>query len=211
MSVSEQELFGLMAIAQEQQKAAAVALEQLEAQRVELDSTIGKAKAAVLEMEKAGKASALIIEKATRIAVSEAVSDALKAVRDQTASTLEGSVGPSVKALEGATGRATRAGEELREAASSISWKWTGLWTLTVCVLLLTVVGLSMLLVPSPSEIADLRANASTLEAKGGKVQLTQCGPSNRLCAKIDIKANTGKNGSFGWGKEGEWMILQGY
>lgn len=209
MSVSEQELFGLMAIAQEQQKAAAVALEQLEAQRVELDSTIGKAKAAVLEMEKAGKASALIIEKATRIAVSEAVSDALKAVRDQTASTLEGSVGPSVKALEGATGRATRAGDVLREAANSISWKWIGMWTITGCMLLLTAVGLSMLLVPSPSEIAELRANVTALEAKGGRVQLTQCGPDvNRLCAKINVKAN---KSTGGWGKEGDWMILEGY
>lgn len=206
MSVSEQELFGLMAIAQEQQKAATIVLEQLQAQRAELDSTIGKAKAAVLEMEKAGKASAIIIEKATRIAVSEAVSDALKVVRDQTASTLGDSVGPSVRALEGATGRATQAGNELREAASSISWKWAGLWTLTGCVLLLTVVGLSMLLVPSPGEIADLRASVADLEAKGGKIQLSQCG--NRLCAKIDVKAN---KSTGGWGREGDWMILQGY
>lgn len=209
MSISEQELFGLMAIAQEQQKAATVALEQLEAQRAELDSTIGKAKAAVLEMEKAGKASALIIEKATRIAVSEAISDALKAVRDQTASTLGDSVGPSVRALEGATGRATRAGEELHEAASWISWKWAGILAFTGCGLLLTVVALSMLLVPTPGEIADLRADVAVLESKGGKIQLSQCGSDgNRLCAKINVQAN---KSTGGWGKEGEWMILQGY
>ena len=64
MSVSEQELFGLMAVAQEQQQAAAVALERLEAQRAELNQTIEQARAAVREMEMAGKASALIIEKA---------------------------------------------------------------------------------------------------------------------------------------------------
>ena len=51
MSVSEQELFGLMAIAQEQQQAAAVALERLEAQRAELGQTIEQARAAVREME----------------------------------------------------------------------------------------------------------------------------------------------------------------
>ncbi|WP_194288822.1 hypothetical protein, partial [Pseudomonas helleri] len=169
-----------------------------------LAQTVEQARAAVREMETAGKASALIIEKATRLAVSEAVSDALKAVRDQTASTIKGSVGPSVTALESATGRATQAGEELREAANSISWKWTGLWALTGCLLLLTIVGLSMLLVPSPSEIADLRANAENLEARGGKVVLTLCGPQKRLCAEVDNKAEA-------WGENGQFRILKGY
>ena len=81
MSVSEQELFGLMAVAQEQQQAAVVAIERLEAQRAGLEQTVEQARTAVREMEMAGKTSALIIEKATRIAVSEAVSGALAAVR----------------------------------------------------------------------------------------------------------------------------------
>ncbi|KMM92699.1 hypothetical protein [Pseudomonas lundensis] len=83
MSVSEQELFGLMAVAQEQQQAAVVAIERLEAQRAGLEQTVEQARTAVREMEMAGKTSALIIEKATRIAVSEAVSGALAAVRDE--------------------------------------------------------------------------------------------------------------------------------
>jgi len=208
MSISEQELFGLMAIAQEQQKAAAVALEQLEAQRADLDRTIERAKAAVLEMEKAGHASALIIEKATRIAVSEAVGSALVHVRDETVSTLGESVGPAVRALAGATGRAESVGEELRDVASSISWKWAGICAFASCMLLVTVVGVSMLLVPTPGEIADLRANVAALEARGGKIQLNQCGPDNRLCAKINVKVN---KSTGGWGEEGQWMILQGY
>jgi len=208
MSISEQELYGLMAIANEQQQAAAIALEKLEAQRKELDATIASAKTAVLEMEKAGRASAIIIEKATRIAVTEAVSASLEAIRDQTASALADSVKPSVKALEGATKHAKQAGHELGEAAGSISWKWTGIWAFTGAVLLLTVVGLSMLLVPSPMEIADLRANVADLEARGGRVQLTTCGDSRRLCARIDPKAEKGDQ----YGQNGQrWMILQGY
>lgn len=208
MSISEQELFGLMAVAQEQQNAATIALEKLEAQRAELDATIATAKVAVLEMEKAGRASAIIIEKATRNAVSEAVKGALSDVRDQTSSTVSDSVGPSVKALKGATGDAVKAGDELRAVASSISWKWTGVLALIGCVLLMTVVALSMLLVPSPGEIADLRATASDLKSKGGKVELSYCGSEKRLCAKVDLKANNGRNG---WGDKGEYMILQGY
>lgn len=204
MSISEQELFGLMAIAQEQQKVASLALEQLEAQRAELDRTIDRAKAAVLEMEKAGHASALIIEKATRIAVSEAVGGALDDVRDQTKATLDDSVSPAVRALDGATGRVEKASDELQDAASSISWKWAGIWALTGCVLLAAVVGVSMLLVPTPGKIAELRANAEYLEAKGGKVNLTHCGPSKRLCAEIDTKADA-------WGENSQFRILKGY
>lgn len=204
MSISEQELFGLMAIAQEQQKAAALALEQLEAQRTELDRTITRAKAAVLEMEKAGHASALIIEKATRIAVSEAVGSALDDVRDKTKAMLGDSVNPAVRALDGATGRAEKAGDDLQDAASWISWKWAGIWTLTSCTLLATVIGVSMLLVPTPGKIADLRANVEYLEAKGGKINLTHCSPSKRLCAEIDTKADA-------WGENSQFRILKGY
>lgn len=212
MSVSEQELFGLMAVAQEQQQAATLILKRLEAQQAELTKTIAKARGAVEEMSKAGHASALIIEKSTRIAVEKAVQAALESVQHQTRSALADSINPAVKAFQGVTARAEQAEENLHQAAKSISWRWAAIWAFTGCTLLAVVVGLSMLLVPSPNEIADLRANVAALEARGGKVQLTQCGPSNRLCAKIDLKANEGKgtNGD-GWGKEGEWRILQGY
>jgi len=212
MSVSEQELFGLMAVAQEQQRAASDALQKLEERHVQLHALIARAGTAVEEMNKAGQASALIIEKATRIAVEKAVQAALASVQQQTLSTLSDSVTPAVKALQGVTARAEQAEESLHQAASSISWKWAAICAAVGCGLLATVVGLSMLLVPTPNEIADLRANVASLEAQGGKIQLTQCGPSsNRLCAQIDVKANTAKNGAFGWGKDGNWMILQGY
>jgi hypothetical protein len=208
MSVSEQELFGLMAVAQEQQQAATLILKRLEAQQAELTQTIAKARSAVDEMNKAGHASALIIEKSTRIAVEKAVQTALESVQQQTRSALGDSVNPAVKALQGVTARAEQAEENLHQASSSLSWKWTAICAAMGCAMLATVVGLSMLLVPSPNEIADLRANVAALEATGGKVQLTQCGPDNRLCAKINVKAN---KSTGGWGAEGQFMILQGY
>ena len=70
--------------------------------------------------------------------------------------------------------------------------------------LLASIVGLSMLLVPSPNEIADMRANAAALETKGGKVNLTLCGPQKRLCAEVDTKAEA-------WGENGQFRILKGY
>ena len=208
MSVSEQDLYTLMVVAQDQQKAASDALQKLEDRQVALNVVIARAGTAVEEMNKAGHASALIIEKATRIAVEKAVQAALANVQQQIQSTLSDSVTPAVKALQGVTARAEQAEESLHQAASSISWKWAAIWASTSCVLLASIVALSMLLVPTPNEIADLRANVAALEARGGKIQLVQCGPSNRLCAKIDVKAN---KSTGGWGTEGQYMILQGY
>jgi hypothetical protein len=208
LSISEQELFGLMAVAQEQQQAVSGALQKLEDRQVALNAVIARAGTAVEEMNKAGHASALIIEKATRIAVEKAVQAALASVQQQTQSALADSINPAVKALQGVTARAEQAEESLHQAASAISWKWAAILASTSCMLLASIVGLSMLLVPSPNEIADLRANAAALEARGGKIQLVQCGPSNRLCAKIDVKAN---KSTGGWGTEGQYMILQGY
>ena len=204
MSVSEQELFGLMAVDQEQQKAAVVAIERLEAQRAGLEHTVEQARAAVREMEMAGKASALIIEKATRIAVSEAVSGALVAVRDETAKTLGGSVKPAVSALDGATARAQQAEQRLNQAAASFSWQWGALWAGTAALLLLVVLGVVLLVVPSQKEIAALRAEVDNLEARGGKATLTVCGPKKRLCAEIETKGE-------GYGERGEFRILKGY
>jgi len=193
-----------MAVAQEQQQAVSEALKNLEDRQVALNAVIARAGTAVEEMNKAGHASALIIEKATRIAVEKAVQAALANVQQQTQSTLGDSVTPAVKALQGVTARAEKAEESLHQAASSISWKWAAIWTVTSCMLLASLVALSMLLVPSPNEIADLRANAAALEANGGKVNLTLCGPQKRLCAEIDTKADA-------WGKNSEFRILKGY
>lgn len=207
MSVSEQELFGLMAVAQEQQQAAVVAIERLEAQRAGLAQIVEQARAAVREMETAGKASALIIEKATRLAVSEAVSSALVAVRDETGKTLGGSVKPAVSALEGVTGRAELAEQRLSQAAASFSWQWGALWAGTAALLLAVVLGIVLLVVPSPDEIARLRTEVANLEARGGKAVLTVCGPEKRLCAEIDLKAE--KAGKYG--ERGEFRVLKGY
>ena len=210
MSISEQELFGLMAVAQEQQRAASEALQKLEDRHVQLHALIARAGTAVEEMNKAGQASALIIEKATRIAVEKAVKDALVGLQEQARSTFTASVSPALKALQGVTERAVETEESMHAAASSFSWKWTAIWVSTSCMLLATIVGLSMLLVPSPNEIADLRANVAALEAKGGKVQLSTCGPKSRLCARVDLK----EAGTMWWpenNKNEKWIILNGY
>ena len=59
-------------------------------------------------------------------------------------------------------------------------------------------------IVPSPNEIARLRAEVANFEARGGKAVLTVCGPEKRLCAEIDTKAPE-------YGERGQFQILKGY
>ena len=210
MSIGEQDLYTLMVLAQDHQKAADEALKKLEDRQVALNAVIARAGTAVEEMNKAGHASALIIEKATRIAVEKAVQAALADVQQQVGSTLDDSVSPVLKALQGVTTRAEQAEERLHQAAMSISWKWTAICILISCMLLTVIVGLSMLLVPSPKEIAGLRASVAALEAKGGKVQLSTCGPKNRLCARVDSK-EAGTMWRSENDKNEKWIILNGY
>ena len=101
MSISEQDLYTLMVLAQDHQKAAGEALKKLEDREIALNAVIARASTAVEEMNKAGHASALIIEKATRIAVEKAVQAALVTVQQQTQSALSDSVTPAVRALQG--------------------------------------------------------------------------------------------------------------
>jgi len=123
--MSEQELFGLMAVAQDQQQAAALTLQRLEAQQAELAGIIGKARSAVEAMNNAGTASAVLIEKATKNAVEKGVQSALEGIQQQARSALGDSVNPAMKALQGITARAEQAEENLHQAAKSISWRFS--------------------------------------------------------------------------------------
>ncbi|NJP03469.1 hypothetical protein HBH25_21775 [Pseudomonas sp. hsmgli-8] len=91
---------------------------------------------------------------------------------------------------------------------NSLSWKFFGILAMVACLLLATTFGLARLFVPSAQEIADLKSTVADLEQRGGRIQLTNCGDTRRLCAKVNLKAKV--NGDT-YGKDGEWMILQGY
>lgn len=105
-----------MAVAQEQQQAVSEALKNLEDRQVALNAVIARAGTAVEEMNKAGHASARIIEQATRISVEKAVQAALASVQQQTQS----HSGRFCKSsCEGATGRYSACREGGRKPAPS--------------------------------------------------------------------------------------------
>lgn len=203
--MSEQVLFGLMAVAQEQQQAAAAQLAALEQQQAQLTATIEQARRAVEAMSNAGTASAGLIERATKEAVDKAVTDALAGVSQAASDSLAGAVVPALNAIKGAAWRAQEAEKSLRVAVGWVGWKWAVICGAASAGLLAMVWSLAVFMTPSGSEMAELRANATDLERRGGKIKLSTC--EKRLCTRIDAKAS-----GVVYGENGEkWMILDGY
>ena len=203
--MSEQALFGLMAVAQEQQQAAAAQLAVLEQQQAKLTETIEQARRAVEAMSNAGTASAGLIERATKEAVDKAVTDALASVCQAASDSLASAVAPALKVIKGAAGSALEAEKSLRDSVGWVGWKWAGICGAASAGLLVVVWSLAVFMTPSGSEMAELRANATDLERRGGKIKLSTC--EKRLCARIDAQAS-----GVVYGENGEkWMILDGY
>ena len=92
----------------------------------------------------------------------------------------------------------------MSQTAASFSWQWGALWAGTAALLLAVVLGIVLLVVPSPDQIAALRAEVVNLEARGGKATLTVCGDKKRLCAEIDTRTPE-------YGERGQFRILKGY
>ena len=66
-------------------------------------------------------------------------------------------------------------------------------------------------LIPSQSEIAALRlrrdqlvANVTSLEQRGGRVELRRCGGTDQLCVRVDRKAPA-------YGDAGDYLVVRGY
>lgn len=203
----ERALYGLIATAQEQQKVTGDHLSAL----AKLEATIEQANAAVKAMQSAGDASAIVIAKATHSAVEKALQGVFEGVSAQARDSLSGAAKPAVVALQAVTERALQAEQELRDSSSWLGWKWAIVLGGASAFLLVTIVGLSMLLVPSMGEIAKLRAAVADLEARGGKAELSICGDKKRLCVLIDPKQFADDGVASTYGKGEKWMILKGY
>lgn len=206
--MNEQELFALMAIAQEQQKAVDAALSKLALRQIELDALIVRANKAAVGIEQASQSAASTIQKATQSAVEQGIKAALERVSEQTRSTLGQAINPATNALKEVTELVIDTDKRLHRTKNSLSWKFSAILTMALCMLFVTAMVLAKLFVPNPEEIADLRATVADLERRGGKVQLNTCGDDRRLCAKINLKA---KAAGDVYGNNSEWMILQGY
>ncbi len=129
-------------------------------------------------------------------------------------------------ALAGATETASVAAKELKRAAQWFGWKAFALAAVGMAGVCLVAWGsiwwqrhqIAALIerkAALQSDVAELRANVTNLEKKGGKIKMNTCGPKKRLC--VEVEPDQGAKGwenlkaPFSGDGEGTYIIPKGY
>lgn len=207
---SQEQVFGLIAVAEEQQKAVQMALEGLKAERAE----VTKERAGLSTIENDVRRVIL----ATLPAVQKTTKEALREeVRESFAEHLKG----VVKAAGEVEGK-------LSGAVAGFGWRWAllagGAAAGGVAAVLLAawvtvwwqrsqIKEVSARKAELMEEVVQLQANVTALEKKGGRIVMTTCG--GRLC--IEASSNQGPNApqwtGAGWSHESgvQLVIPRGY
>jgi hypothetical protein len=201
MSADEERLYGLMEIADSQQKAVQAALDGLKAERAAL----------ARERERlAGEIA--VLGQSTSKAAKTAVAAGFAGVAVEGVEAVRVATRPLLGKLEGVTADAERAEAALRKVVSWASWQ-----------LLRRIVGLIVALVllgwlsgaglvwwdtgtvnDLQDEIAQLQANRNALVNAGMLAKLITCGPDRRPCIQVDESA-----GAFG--TNSDYRVILGY
>lgn len=125
-------------------------------------------------------------------------------VRDEIRRTLV----EELQMLTAETARATRALQKLRSGAARRGM----VLILSGAVLCgLVPIALASWALPSPADIATLRArreelaaNVAKLELQGGRIEWRRCGEGRRLCVRVDRKAPS-------YGEKADYYVIEGY
>jgi hypothetical protein len=180
----EEQIYGLVEVADSQQKSNALLLEKLNLGLSQLDDT------------------RQLLNKTVSEAAQRGVEEALAQAPNATAKTLQA----SARTLDEAT-------QNAQTASRNLGWQTVGIVALGCLTAVLGVLSVGWYITPTPEEITALRAEKRALEValddlerRGGRIKLNQCGAKNsRLCAEVDEAA-----GSFGEGGR-KYRVLKGY
>lgn len=226
---AQQQLFGLMAVAEEHQKAVKAAIDGLTAERAALAkerAAVAQAAASVAgvvgDMKRAAADTIPAMQKAAGEAVGVSVRQSL-AGASQTASTaLETAVAPILGKLSSVVKAAGEAEGKLNTATESFGWKWAAVASIvaagTIAAVLVVAWGAAWYqrhqvesLIEEKAalqvEVAELKTDVAALAKKGGRIKLNRCGPDNRLCVEITPAQGADKNqADF----QGSWVSSDG-
>lgn len=218
---AQQQLFGLMAVAEEHQKAVKAALDGLTAERAALAkerAAVAEAAASVAgvagEVRKAAAEAVPAIQKAAGEAVGASVRQSLAGASDAAAKALGEAAKPVIGSLSGMVQAASDAEGSMRNAGQWFAWKWVAVAAgglVGVCLVAYASLAMQLHQVSSlreekaalMGEVAQLQANAEDWAKRGGRAKLETCGDQRRLCVRIDK--------SIGYGKDGDYFVLRGY
>jgi hypothetical protein len=110
-----------------------------------------------------------------------------------------------------ALGAASRAAEAALDRVRHAASRRIALWAIAVVTASSTApLFVAWAIVPSPAEIARLRAqreklaqSIAELGREGGHIELRRCGDSSRLCVRVDRSAPV-------YGTDGDYVVLRG-
>lgn len=207
----DEQLFGLMAVAEEQQKAVKAALDGLAAERAALAKAAAALAGVAGEVRKAAAEAIPAIEDAADEAVGASVRRSLAGASAAAAKALGEASRPIVERLSGVVQAAGEAEGKLSGAVAAFGWRWAmlaggaaagGIVAVLLAAWLAVwwqrhqVESLSEQKAALLGEVAQLQANVAALEKKGGRIVMATCG--GRLC--IEASGDQG-----GGGKSGVW------
>jgi len=125
-------------------------------------------------------------------------------VRDEIRRTLV----DELQLLTAETARATRA---LRKLQSGTAWRGMALSLSGAMLCAVVPIALARWALPSPADIATLRArreelaaSIARLEQQGGRIDWRRCGEAKRLCVRVDRKAPS-------YGEKADYFVIEGY
>lgn len=203
---TQQQLFGLMAVAEEHQKAVKAAIDALAAERAALArerAAVAQAAASVAgipgEVRKAAVDAIAAIQQAAGETVGAAVSKSLAGASDVAAKALGEAAKPVIRNLSGVVQAASEAEGAIRHAGAWFAWKWVAVAAggmAGVCLVAYVALAWQLHQVSSLREekaslqldIAQMQANVADLKRKGGRIVMATCG--GRLC--IEASSNQG-------------------
>lgn len=176
----EEQIYGLMALAQDQQKAAQVALERLAAERAALTQERQALGELVTESYRMSATLGEVAEKAARTAISAAVRDGLAGIGPSAAKALRDATNPVIDRLNGAERMVRRL-----EGAAWIFGVILGIILLVGGALLWHLHALRTEQSTLSARIQREQATVAALNKRAGRVRWGYCGPRNRLCFEI--------------------------
>jgi hypothetical protein len=204
MSADEDQLYGLMEIAERQQAAVQVALDGLAAERAAL----------ARERETFAREVALL-RAGTHAAVSLAVAEGFAGAAEKGVEAVQIATRPLLGKLEGVSTSAASAEAALRRVVSWASWRLLGwiMMLIVALVLLGWLTGNALIwwdtgtVTQLQGEISDLQANHDSWVKAGMLDRLERCAPGNRPCVEVNENA-----GTFGTpGGPQDYQVLKGY
>ena len=190
----QQQIFGLMAVAEEHQKAAAAAIAGMAAER----AALAKERALLAQVAQG-------IQKAASEAVSAAVRQSLAGASETAAKALGDAATPVIGKLSGVVQAASDAEDSMRKAGQWFAWKWVavaGGGLAGVCLVAYVAMAWQLHEVGSLSDekaklaaaIVRERATVAELTKDGGRVRWNNCG--GRLCFEVSSNQGTSSDGS---------------